>query len=157
MSTEQYSTNSNCDLLLFSCRSLVVIFFSFLRSKSFEKIKAKCRNFLVKVSQMPRVPQFGKHCYRGCTRKILTIPVFLNLCNPLWTCSSYSLSDFRKYQLIFRKSFRKYLLGSWIGCWLFWATNILVRVTIIVSLVVVTTEYLSEYWVQYCWNWYTRM
>ena len=41
---------------------LGVIFFISLRQEWHVKIKAKCHNFLVKVSQMTRVPQFENHC-----------------------------------------------------------------------------------------------
>ena len=37
-------------------------FLNILRQKCHVKIKAKCQNFLVKVSQMTRVPQVEYHC-----------------------------------------------------------------------------------------------
>ena len=44
---------------------LGVIFYTSLRQKSHIKIKAKCHKYLVKVSQMTRVPQVEYHCYTG--------------------------------------------------------------------------------------------
>ena len=55
-----YSYNV-CELILTFVR-LDVIFFTSLRQECHVKIKAKCHNFLVKVSQMTRVPQFENHC-----------------------------------------------------------------------------------------------
>ena len=43
---------------------LGVIFLTSLRQKCHVKIRAKCHNFLVKVSQMTRVPQVEYHCCR---------------------------------------------------------------------------------------------
>ena len=41
---------------------LGAIFLTSLRQECHVKIKAKCHNFLVKVPQMARVPQFENHC-----------------------------------------------------------------------------------------------
>ena len=51
-----------CAMILAFVR-LGVIFFTSLRQECHVKIKAKRHNFLVKVSQMTRVPQFENHCY----------------------------------------------------------------------------------------------
>ena len=48
---------------------LGVIFSISLRQEWHVKIKAKCYNFLVKVSQMTRVPQFENHC---CTEYVIS-------------------------------------------------------------------------------------
>ena len=42
---------------------LGVIFLTFMRQECHVKIKAKCHNCFVKVSQITRVPQVEKHCY----------------------------------------------------------------------------------------------
>ena len=48
-------------IVTFVC--LGVIFFISLRQESHIKLKAKCHNFLVKVSQITRVPQVENLCY----------------------------------------------------------------------------------------------
>ena len=47
---------------IFSVGFACVIFLTSLCQKCHVKIKAKCHNFLVKVSQMTRVPQVEYHC-----------------------------------------------------------------------------------------------
>ena len=61
-SEQSVVTSQQCTTVRSTLFCIGVIFFIFLYQECHIKIKAKCHNFLVKVSQMTRVPQVENDC-----------------------------------------------------------------------------------------------
>ena len=69
-----------CAMILTFVR-LGVISFTSLRQKCHKKIKAKCQKYLVKVSQMTRVPQVKYHCCNIFKSHLISRPFLLKKSN----------------------------------------------------------------------------